>query len=64
MMGVDEERAFHRSQDGVNLRVEGRISSIEADLRWMKWLLVAITTTSALNVIGFHILDSVTLWHP
>ena len=51
-------------QNRINLDVERRVSRVEADLRWIKWLLVASVSSSVLNLLGIRVLDSVTLWHP
>ena len=57
MMGIDEERAFHTAQGAVNLSVERRITRLEI-------MLYLITGLSALNFLGIHFLDSVTLFKP
>ena len=57
MMGVDEERAFHASQETVNLSVERRITRLEI-------MLYLITGLSALNFLGIHFLDGITLFKP
>ena len=57
MMGVDEERAFHASQETVNLSVERRITRLEI-------MLYLITGLSALNFLGVRVLDGIFLFHP
>ena len=57
MMGVDEERAFHASQETVNLSVERRITRLEI-------MLYLIMGLSALNFLGVHVLDGIFLFHP
>ena len=57
MMGIDEERAFHVSQNDVNLSVERRITRLEI-------MLYLITGLSALNFLGIHFLDGITLFKP
>ena len=56
-MGIDEERAFHISQGAVNLSVERRITRLEI-------MLYLITGLSALNFLGIHFLDGITLFKP
>ena len=51
-------------QNRINLDIERRVSCLEADFRWIKWLLVASVSSSMLNLLGVRVLDSVTLWHP
>ena len=57
MIGIDEERAFHTSQSAVNLSVERRITRLEI-------MLYLITGLSALNFLGIHFLDGITLFKP
>ena len=57
MMGVHEERAFHASQETVNLSVERRITRLEI-------MLYLITGLSALNFLGVRVLDGIFLFHP
>ena len=57
MMGIDEERAFHTAQGAVNLSVERRITRLEI-------MLYLITGLSALNFLGIHFLDGITLFKP
>ena len=56
-MGIDEERAFHISQEAVNLSVERRITRLEI-------MLYLITGLSTLNFLGIHFLDGITLFKP
>ncbi len=51
-------------QNRINLDIERRVSRVETDLRWIKWLMVASVSSSVLNLLGIRVLDSVTLWHP
>ncbi len=51
-------------QNRINLDIERRVSRVETDLRWIKWLMVASVSSSLLNLLGVRVLDSVTLWHP
>ena len=48
-------------QNRINLDIERRVSRVETDLRWIKWLMVASVSSSLLNLLGVRVLDSVTL---
>ncbi len=56
-MGATEERRFHTAQDRINLKVESRLTRLEI----MLYLLISL---SAINLVGIHIIDTITLWHP